>query len=185
MSQAAATLWEECWFEGSLSVVIEFTVLWKGITCVLKNRWHLWQREIILPQITAVLCIVVLVVLSHQWIFSVLFFGCCFVVLFLIHFHKAVLRRTLCAGSWMYFEKETPLQRTRSLNWKDGWSENEGWLFCFLQMGTEAGDCDCCGQSHPGSPQNCILIFEVQFQYLYHVLPFCSLAAESRLNMHV
>lgn len=74
MSQTAATLWEVCWFEGSLSVLIEFTVLWKGITCVLKNRWHLWQREIILPQITAVLCIVVLVVLSHQWIFSVLFF---------------------------------------------------------------------------------------------------------------
>lgn len=44
---------------------------------------------------------------------------------------------------------------------------------------------DCCGQSHPGSPQNCILIFEVQFHYLYHVLPFCSLAAESRLNTHM
>uniref|UniRef100_A0A669NZC4 Uncharacterized protein n=1 Tax=Phasianus colchicus TaxID=9054 RepID=A0A669NZC4_PHACC len=54
-----------------------------------------------------------------------------------------------------------------------------------LLMGTEAGERDCCGQSHPGSPQNCILIFEVQLQYLYHVLPFCSLAAESRLNMHM
>lgn len=31
---------------------------------------------------------------------------------FFIHFHKAVLRRTLCAGSWMYFKEETPLQRT-------------------------------------------------------------------------
>ncbi|XP_015737206.1 ankyrin repeat domain-containing protein 60 isoform X3 [Coturnix japonica] len=51
-----------------------------------------------------------------------------------------------------------------------------------LLMGTEAGERDCCGQSHPGSPQNCILTFEVRFQYLYHVLPFCSLAAESKIK---
>lgn len=103
---------------------------------VLKNRWHLWQREIILPQITAVHCIVLLVVLSHQWCFIWFFL----LFFFLMHFHKAVLRRTLCAGSWMYFKKETPLQRTLSLNCKDGWSKNEGWLFCFLQMGAEAGE---------------------------------------------
>lgn len=180
MSQTTGSLWKTYWLEGKLSADTEFTVLWKGITCVLKNRWHLWQREIILPQITAVHCMVVLVVLSHQWYFiRFLFF------FFNIHFHKAVLRRTLCAGSWMYFEKDVPLQRTLSLNCKDGWSKNAGWLFCFLQMGTEAGESDCCGHSHPGSPWNCILIFEVQFQYLYHTLSFCSLAAECRFNMHM
>ena len=173
MPQTTGSLWKMYWLEGKFSADTEFTVLWKGITWVLKNRWHLQQREIILPQITAVHCIVVLVVLSHQWIFCKVLFCCCW--FFLTHFHKAVLRRTLCAGSWMYFEKETPLQRTLSLNGKDGWSKNEGWLFCFLEMGTEAGESDCCGQSHPGSPWNCILIFEVQFQHLYHILSFCSL----------
>lgn len=52
--------------------------------------------------------------ISSVVFYKVLFF------FFNIHFHKAVLRRTLCAGSWMYFEKDVPLQRTVSLNCKDG-----------------------------------------------------------------
>lgn len=107
-----------------------------------------------------------------------------FYFIFWMHFHKAVLRRTLCTGSWMYFEKETPLQRTLSLNCKDGWSKNEGWLFCFLQMGAEAGEVTVVAKVTLGVPG----IASWSLKCSSSILPYlvlCSLAAECGFDMHM
>lgn len=109
MSQTTGSFWKTVLLEGALSADTEFSFLGKGVTCALKNRWQLWQWEIVLPQTTAAHCIVVLGVLSHQWIF---YKG-------LIHFHKAVLRRTLCAGSWMCLRKRH--------QYKDLWVKMQRW----------------------------------------------------------
>lgn len=91
----------------------------------------IYGKEIILPQITAVPCIVVLVVSSHQWLFCKVgwvFFS------FWMHFHKAVLRRTFCAGSWMYFERHH-YKELLNLNCKDGWSKKWGTVILLFYSG--------------------------------------------------
>lgn len=88
-----------------------------------------------------------------------------YVVFFLWYISIRLFWRGHCVLGAGCILRETPLQRTLSLNCKDGWSKNEGWLFCFFTDESWSRGGDCCGQSHPGSPWNCILIFEVQFQY--------------------